>query len=426
MRMMSVVLVVICFAAPLFAGGSSESEENSVVEIDFWYSAAEGDENDVVYRFNRENVELFEQMNPNVRINTFVLGGVGGMEYRDKLVTEAASGSIPDVFMTWHGAVTEPLVDAGLLLPIDSIIADDPDLSRTIDRSKLSLATYDGVIYGIPDTIDVIGFFYNKAIFEEFGVSIPETFDEFVAAAETFRDNGVKPIGLGLNPTVWLSAVPWQYIFMQQNPNDVYVRDIVEGEWDFTDSAYIESMETYQQMALNGFFGEYFNSISAGETRAEFLRGESAMLLFGTWGLPALSEGLGDDLGFMTIPSIDGAEPAYMIAASKGYAIGADAPQEAIDFFRFIYSPERQARYAEMGVFVTPVGLDYDASALPPTLNEISAMLDSSKNTFVIWNDFLSEGVKTELFPAIQDILNGGDVEELLTRVQESKDLLAN
>ena len=418
------LLMVLCVA--LFPNGSQEegAQGDEKVEISFWYSAAEGDENDVVYRFHQENVELFTAANPNVSIDTFVLGGAsGGKDYRAKLVTEAAAGSIPDIFMTWHGKVTQPIVDAGLLMPIEEIIESDSELARTVDRSKLAMCTYDGTLYGLPDSVDAIGLFYNKAVFRENGLTVPATFDELLEVGEKLMDEGITPVGLGLNPNNWMSTIIWQLIFMQENSLATYQQDILNGDWDFTETGYVDAMETAQRLALDGYFGEFFNSISAGEAKAKFITGDSAMLVFGTWATSSLYGELGDDLGYITLPSIDGQAPSYMIAASKGYALSKDAPQAAVDFFKFIYSPERQAKYAEMGVFISPKNVAYDSSSLPGVMNEINSKLSASEKTFVIWNDFLSESIKSELFPGIQMILSGSDPAEILANVQAAKQL---
>jgi hypothetical protein len=77
-----------------------------------------------------------------------------------------------------------------------------------------------------------------------------------------------------------------------------------------------------------------------------------------------------------------------------------------------------------MGVFVPSRGLDVNTAELPAILQDISGQLADAETTFVIWNDFLNEGVRSELFPALVSILEGGDVATLLGRVQESKALL--
>ncbi len=393
------------------------------VKISFWYTASEGDPNDMLYKFLQETENMFVEENPHVEIETFILGGDGALNYKTKLATEAAADNLPDVFMTWHGAPTQPMVDAGLLMPFDDIINNDPDLSRTMDYSKLSLCTYNDTLYGIPDSVDVIGFFYNKSLLDEYGIEVPQTYEELLVACDTFMETEIIPMALGLSPTNWMSYLIWMYFFMQEQGYDRYVQDFVNGEYDFTDPAYIKAMEEAQSLALKGYHGKDFNSIAFVEARTMFVNGETAFLLGGTWDLARMYEDLGDDMAFMTFPSINGQDPAYMLAASRGYALSKDAPQEAVDFITFLYSPERQARYAELGTFVVPKNLDIDESKLPPIMSDITDQLDNSKLTFITWGDFIDLSVVTDLKPAGQAILAGEDPLEVLSRIQEIKEL---
>jgi ABC-type glycerol-3-phosphate transport system substrate-binding protein len=394
-------------------------EEKEPVKIAFWYTAAEGDETDVVYRFHHENAELFMEANPHVEIEEFILGGTSAADYRAKVLTEAAAGYVPDMFMTWHGGSTDPLVDAGLLMPLDDIVANDPELKETVDYSKLSLAIYDGVLYGMIDTVDAIGFFYNKAILNEYNLEVPETYEDLLQVSKTLQENDVVPMALGLSANNWMGSLAWQMIFMQQNSLEKYQTDIMGNNIDYTEQPYIDAMKPSQDLALSGYYGDNVNSIGWSEMEAMFLEGKTAFLLCGTWFLNKYYDELGEDLGYMTFPSVDGNAPSYMVAASKGFALSKEAPQEAVDFLKFTYSRERQAKYAEMGVFISLVDVDYDSSVLPAIMGDINNQLANSKKTFIIWGDMLPVDINPDLFSSIQEIMAGEDIAEMMAYVQE-------
>ena len=382
------------------------------VKFSFWYTALEGDETDVVYKWNKENVDLFMAEHPNVEIETTIIGGNGGGNYRTKLYTEIAAGNVPDFFMTWHGGNTKPMVDQGVLMSLDEVVDNDAEFKSALDYSKLALCTYDGTLYGLPDTVDVIGLFYNKAVFEENGLSVPKTYEDLLSAQEVLDSKKITTIGFG-GKAGWQTGLVWQYIFMQLNGYDRYKQDILEKQIDLTDSAYVEAMAKYRALYEAGVFGDNVLSIDPAEAKAKFLSGESAMLLQGSWALASLAAELGDNLGFMTFPSVDGKDPSYMVAASKGYALSKDAPKEAVDFMKFMYSPERQAAYAEMQVFIPTINVPYDQAKLPAVMNDINGQLNESNLTFVIWGDFLGEAFANELWSLIQGILSGEDIEEM-------------
>lgn len=51
----------------------------------------------------------------------------------------------------------------------------------------------DGRIYGIPAEIQANGIWYNKALFDQCGLEIPETYDELLNCCKVLRENGITP-----------------------------------------------------------------------------------------------------------------------------------------------------------------------------------------------------------------------------------------
>ena len=38
--------------------------------------------------------------------------------------------------------------------------------------------------------------YYNKAIFDKYGLEVPTTYDEYVQVCDTLKENGVTPVAL--------------------------------------------------------------------------------------------------------------------------------------------------------------------------------------------------------------------------------------
>ena len=73
------------------------------------------------------------------------------------------------------------------------------DISGTEAVAKLVEAnrnTYeaDGKYYGFAPTTWVGGYFYNKDIFQELGLTEPQTWEEFLNVCKTLQENGTRPI----------------------------------------------------------------------------------------------------------------------------------------------------------------------------------------------------------------------------------------
>ena len=74
----------------------------------------------------------------------------------------------------------------------------------------LEIESVDG-IYGVPYALNASGVIYNKDIFEELGLSIPKTWDEFLGLAQAVQDNGITPFYFTLKES-WTSLPAWNTI----------------------------------------------------------------------------------------------------------------------------------------------------------------------------------------------------------------------
>ena len=52
----------------------------------------------------------------------------------------------------------------------------------------------EGKDYGMPSEVMMVGFFYNKGLFEQAGIKhVPVTYEEFTDAVDKLKGKGIKP-----------------------------------------------------------------------------------------------------------------------------------------------------------------------------------------------------------------------------------------
>lgn len=57
----------------------------------------------------------------------------------------------------------------------------------------------DGVLYGIPQSDSMgAGVFYNKELYEKYGLEVPLTWKEWKQNMEVLQDEGIAGLGIGL------------------------------------------------------------------------------------------------------------------------------------------------------------------------------------------------------------------------------------
>ena len=96
---------------------------------------------------------------------------MGWSEYFTLLEAGASGGQMPDVFWM-HSTVADLYMSNDMLLNLDDYIKNDGvDVSNYYD-DLVELYSYNGSQYALPKDHDTIALLYNKAIFDEYGVSL--------------------------------------------------------------------------------------------------------------------------------------------------------------------------------------------------------------------------------------------------------------
>ena len=122
---------------------SSQIGESGEAE---WFS-------NVVENFNKE-------YEGRIHIN---VDGVAGEGVNDKLRTDAAGGTMPDLFTLSADVSRFSLIaDAGVAVDLTSYMEENPDLWERIDKDSAAAYTDDdGKLLGMPYARSYIGIYYN-------------------------------------------------------------------------------------------------------------------------------------------------------------------------------------------------------------------------------------------------------------------------
>ena len=87
--------------------------------------------------------------------------------------TQLSAGEGPDIICESPGSSLKH-ARLGYLEPLN-------DLGAEYSSAGTSVYSYDGNIYALPGISWFEGIYYNKALFEENGIALPTTFDEYIA-----------------------------------------------------------------------------------------------------------------------------------------------------------------------------------------------------------------------------------------------------
>ncbi|MCX6992910.1 MAG: sugar ABC transporter substrate-binding protein [Kiritimatiellaeota bacterium] len=124
-------------------------------------------------------VKTFKREHPQVEVQILEIGG----NYYQKILIMMASRMAPDLM--WMGQSFGEFADRGAFLDITDRVARDVDLKK-FHPQAIEWYRRNGRQIGIPYTIDLSIIVYNKALFDEAGISYPSEdwdFNEFLTKA---------------------------------------------------------------------------------------------------------------------------------------------------------------------------------------------------------------------------------------------------
>nr|WP_223869590.1 extracellular solute-binding protein [Paenibacillus sabuli] len=141
--------------------GDAGSGEQVELRVMWWGDQKRADR-------TNEVLQLFQEKYPNIKVMGEFAPGSG---YFDKLNTQLASGTAPDVFFLGGNVVDYATKD--VLLPLDPYVGEQLDLSD-MDQAMIDYGTLGGELLHISAGANARGILINKTLFEEAGLPVPE------------------------------------------------------------------------------------------------------------------------------------------------------------------------------------------------------------------------------------------------------------
>ncbi|GAA4775305.1 ABC transporter substrate-binding protein [Microbacterium gilvum] len=259
-------------------------------------------------------------------------------QYNTWLSTQLASGEGPDLIM--DGASFPARVAAGNLVDIS-----DDEIVSNFTPEGLALATAaDGAVYGVPSYGWFSGIFYNKALFEEAGVEVPTTFDEFLDVSDQLIDAGITPLAAGLADSDKAIHSLMGYLENAYYHNGdgspeidtefAYGETTLDGNWN-------DALDTWSELIHHGVLTAEMIGTPMTQAQAEFTGGDAAMYISGPWDYQVFVDA-GLDFGMFAHVG-DDAENQWLLggpAASMGVNVDSEHPEEALIALHALASQE--------------------------------------------------------------------------------------
>lgn len=406
---------------------ASAANEN-VPEVRFAYNWT-GTDTTMHIEFEKRVKDYQEAHKDEVNL---VLETAADMTLQDKIKVDLAADDLPDVFLYWGGkSNVGAMIENNKIVDVDTYCADSNLLKTDMwPESTFMDSTIDEKAYMFP--IETFKWFtiYNKGLFDEYGLEIPKTYDDFKACAEVFNANGITPICVGSSGGEY-GHVFYNELLYQLEGGVSETRDL-NVDYQFESPATLKAAEYIDEMRELGFFPN--DTIAAGGAAYILLytQGKAAMMICAPWHLDEIDQEVLDNsviAPFFALPDATVSPDSFnMGSVSEGLCISKDAFDDPakhdliVDFVDYILSDDTFYILARTNTMPAKE-IEVDESQLHPWMAKAIDATNGQETYQPLWFLLPTTETSTAYLDSLDEIMAGAvNAEEFMEQVQGAFD----
>jgi len=273
----------------------------------------------------------------------------------------------------------------------------------------LKLCEYNGgKLYGYPLTINMLGAFYIKEVFEECGLKPPATFSEFETCLETLKKKGYTPLCLGGKFGWHLMRLVEALIEMEAGA-DVHDKLILlEGDW--TDEGVVRGFAKYKEFIDKGYFLDGFISLDPTDMWNILFSKKAIITIEGPWAPTSMTlyEQKVDDYGYFKLPLSEKGNriSSFVEMAQFNANLSDEELDAAVKFLDYCFDEDViKNKYPTLTKYPTAIKDGY----LPEEYSVVKEMINDMNKygAYTITDQALPQEVIDKFFQ-VQDLIAGG------------------
>jgi raffinose/stachyose/melibiose transport system substrate-binding protein len=342
--------------------------------------------------------DAYMKDHPNVTIKISVIENDA---FKGKLQTVMQAGNPPDIFQSWGGGGLQTYAKAGLMKDISADLQTD-GWGNGFSQAALNLYKYNGKYYGVPWDIGAVGFWYNKALFAQAGITdTPKTWDDFVNVIKALKAHNITPIALG-EKDAWTGAFYWEYLAVRLGGQSAFDKAQTHQGGSFADAPFVQAGDYIKQLVALNPFENGFLGTSYSDHQALMGDSKAAMELMGQWGptndASSATDKKGPQFAFFPFPTLpnEAGNPTDVLGGGNGFGISKKAPKEAVDFVKFLTSADHQRELAQKSALLPPVKAALDG-VTDPNMQTVVQAVNNAPYFQLYYDQYFSAALGTTI-----------------------------
>ena len=310
------VLLLLIFG--LLSGCGFQKEP---VEITFIHGFGTSEDTHVAMR---QIYQDFEKEHPDIKLH--MISMPSSEDVVEKVENMLAVGKVPDVIFT-AGEGRETIYDymiahgkAVNLMPY--LEADEAFYENVSPVIFDTWKTEQGELYTVSDVLFMVGYWYNRSLFEQAGIwQPPKNWEEFEQVCQQLKmsDGKKQPMLLDTEHMVYLTNL----ILHEENGYD-----LEKVRKNFMNLQTPEFQKALGQLEKIAQYTDTLDAYSFRDALDAFNKEETAIYINGVWGSGLIDQEL--DVGYAPFPSGNG-ESVSMVSSCIGYLLGNTKDERRIE-----------------------------------------------------------------------------------------------
>ena len=195
----------------------------------------------------------------------------------------AAQSHVPDIIAVEPGAYAVDVSTSGSVLDFAKVFAQDPDYQRGFWPNAIELLTINGAVVSVPAVTNTVIVYYNKGLFAQHGLEVPQTLEELKKVGAALERQGHRAHRLSGRTGPELPHLSLLHVRRRHQGRQAPARGGPRRGSPGRVPELVAAAEFVEMMAKSGLYAPGALGIKEPDAISIFASGKSAMFWGGQW-----------------------------------------------------------------------------------------------------------------------------------------------